>query len=152
MNAKVTWDHGMTFEGTADTGFTVPLGTVPAVGGENDGFQPMELMAVSLAGCTAMDVISIMRKKRQEITAYEVSVHTKSADKHPKVFTQASIFYKVTGKEIDEAALRRAIQLSAERYCPAQGMLNQLIPIELKYEIYEEGESDVKIEGVYKRE
>lgn len=152
MNAKVTWDHGMTFEGTADTGFTVPLGTVPAVGGENDGFQPMELMAVSLAGCTAMDVISIMRKKRQEITAYEVSVHTERADKHPKVFTQASILYKVTGKEIDEAALRRAIQLSAERYCPAQGMLNQLIPIELKYEIYEEGESDVKIEGVYERE
>lgn len=152
MDAKVTWDHGMTFEGTADTGFTVPLGTVPAVGGENDGFQPMELMAVSLAGCTAMDVISIMRKKRQEITAYEVSVHADRAENHPKVFTQATILYKVTGKEIDEAALRRAIQLSAERYCPAQGMLDQVMPIELKYEIYEEGDADVKIEGVYERD
>lgn len=152
MDAKVIWDHGMTFEGTADTGFTVPLGTVPAVGGENDGFQPMELMAVSLAGCTAMDVISIMRKKRQEITAYEVSVHADRAETHPKVFTQSTILYKVTGKEIDEAALRRAIQLSAERYCPAQGMLDQVMPIELKYEIYEEGETEVKIEGVFERD
>lgn len=155
MDAKVIWDHGMSFEGSADTGFTVPLGASPKVGGENDGFRPMELMAVSLAGCTAMDVISIMRKKRQEITAYEVSVQTDLAEQHPKVFTQASILYKVTGKEIDEAALRRAIQLSAERYCPAQGMLDKVMPIELRYEIYEanqDGEPTLRIEGRYKRD
>jgi putative redox protein len=138
MDAKVTWDHGMTFEGTADTGFTVPLGTVPAVGGENDGFQPMELMAVSLAGCTAMDVISIMRKKRQEITAYEVRVSAERADTHPKVFTKATITYEVVGHDIAEAALVRAIELSAERYCPAQGMLVQVMPMDLVYEIYED--------------
>ena len=155
MDAKVIWDHGMSFEGSADTGFTVPLGASPKVGGENDGFRPMELMAVSLAGCTAMDVISIMRKKRQEITAYEVSVQTDLAEQHPKVFTQASILYKVIGKEIDEAALRRAIQLSAERYCPAQGMLDKVMPIELRYEIYEanqDGEPTLRIEGRYKRD
>lgn len=138
MDAKVTWDHGMTFSGTADTGFSVPLGAAPAVGGENDGFRPMELMAVSLAGCTAMDVISIMRKKRQDVTGYEVKVNADQAENHPHVFTQAVITYEVTGHEIDEAAVMRAIQLSAERYCPAQGMLAQVMPMELLYEIYED--------------
>ena len=154
MDAKVTWDHGMTFSGTADTGFSVPLGSAPAVGGENDGFRPMELMAVSLAGCTAMDVISIMRKKRQEITAYEVKVHADQADSHPHVFTQSVITYEVTGHGIDEAAVLRAVQLSADRYCPAQGMLDKVMPIELLYEIYEEqgdGERTLVVKGKYER-
>ena len=152
MDAKVTWDHGMTFSGTADTGFAVPLGAAPAVGGENDGFRPMELMAVSLAGCTAMDVISIMRKKRQDVTAYEVKVHADQADKHPKVFTESVITYEVTGHDIDEAAVLRAIQLSADRYCPAQGMLAQVMPMELLYEIYEDqgdGERTLVVKGKY---
>lgn len=154
MDAKVTWDHGMTFSGTADTGFSVPLGSAPAVGGENDGFRPMELMAVSLAGCTAMDVISIMRKKRQEITAYEVKVHADQADSHPHVFTQSVITYEVTGHDIDEAAVLRAVQLSADRYCPAQGMLDKVMPIELLYEIYEDqggGERTLVVKGKYER-
>ena len=145
MDSKVTWDHGMTFSGTSDSGFTVPLGTSPKVGGENDGFKPMELMAISLGGCTAMDVISILRKKRQDITAYEVSVNTKNAETHPKVFTSATILYDVTGHNVDEKALRRAIQLSADRYCPAQGMLAQVMPIKLDYEIYEDQGDDERI-------
>ena len=155
MDAKVTWDHGMTFSGTADTGFSVPLGAAPAVGGENDGFRPMELMAVSLAGCTAMDVISIMHKKRQDVTGYEVKVNADQADNHPHVFTQAVITYEVTGHEIDEAAVVRAIQLSAERYCPAQGMLAQIMPMELCYEIYEDqgnGERTLVTKGSYETE
>lgn len=152
MDAKVTWNHGMTFAGTADTGFTVPLGAAPAVGGENDGFRPMELMAVSLAGCTAMDVISILRKKRQDVTAYEVKVHADQADQHPHVFTHSVITYQVTGHDIDEAAVVRAIQLSAERYCPAQGMLAKVMPMELLYEIYEDRGSDERslvVKGMY---
>lgn len=155
MDAKVTWDHGMSFAGTSESGFTVPLGTVPAVGGENDGFKPMELMAISLAGCTAMDVISILRKKRQEISAYEVSVHADQAETHPKVFTKSAITYDITGKSIDEKAVRRAMQLSADRYCPAQGMLDKVMPIGLFYEIYEagdDGERTLVAKGEYKRE
>ena len=155
MDAKVTWDHGMTFSGTSDSGFIVPLGTSSKVGGENDGFKPMELMAISLGGCTAMDVISIMRKKRQEITAYEISVHTENAETHPKVLTNATILYDVTGHNVDEKALRRAIQLSADRYCPAQGMLAKVMPIELLYEIYEDqddGERILTIKGKYENE
>ena len=155
MDAKVTWDHGMTFSGTADTGFTVPLGASPAVGGENDGFRPMELMAISLARCTAMDVISILRKKRQDVTGYEVKVYADQAKEHPHVFTQGTITYEVTGRSIDEAAVLRAVQLSADRYCPAQGMLDKVMELELVYEIYEDQGDDERTlvtTGKYERE
>lgn len=137
MNAEVSWQGGLTFTGAADTGFQVPLGADPAVGGADDGFRPMELMAVSLAGCTAMDVISILRKKRQDVTAFDVKVKAERAEEHPKVFTSAVIEYEVTGHGIQEAAVRRSIELSAEQYCPAQGMLAKVMPIELNYVIYE---------------
>lgn len=155
MDAKVTWDHGMTFAGTSNSGFIVPLGSSPEVGGENDGFKPMELMAISLAGCTAMDVISILRKKRQKISSYEVRVHADQAETHPRVFTQSAITYDITGQNIDEAAVKRAIQLSADRYCPAQGMLEKVMPITLLYEIYEDadnGERTLVLKGEYKRD
>ena len=137
MDAKVLWNDGLTFTGTADSGFTVALGADPEVGGANDGFRPMELMAVSLAGCTAMDVISILRKKRQEVTEFEVGVRAQRADEHPKVFTSAVISYEVTGHDIQESALRRAIELSAQAYCPAQGMLAKVMPMKLDYLIFE---------------
>ncbi len=150
MDAKVTWQGRMTFTGTSDSGFEVPLGTDPGVGGDNDGFRPMELMAVSLAGCTAMDVISILTKKRQDVTGYDVRVHTERADQHPKVFTAAVIEYHVTGHNIDENSVVRAMELSAVRYCPAQGMLARVMSIALKYFIYEEtgnGDSEIAVEG-----
>ena len=138
MDAKVTWSNGLTFSGTANTGFTVPLGADPSVGGANDGFRPLELMAVSLAGCTAMDVVSIIRKKKQDVTDFEVKVHAEQQHEHPHVFTSAVITYLVTGHSIDEASVVRAIELSATRYCPAQSMLAKVVPMQLVYEIYEE--------------
>lgn len=150
MDAKVTWHHGLSFTGTATTGFEVPLGADPGVGGANDGFRPLELMAVSLAGCTAMDVISILSKKRQEVTSFEVKVETEQASEYPHVFTQAVITYLVTGHSVDEAAVQRAIELSATRYCPAQAMLGKVVPIKLVYEIYEdtgEGKSNLAKQG-----
>jgi putative redox protein len=141
MDAKVIWSNGMTFTGTADTGFKVPLGADPSVGGSNDGFRPLELMAVSLAGCTAMDVISILRKKQQQVAEFEVRVHANQRSDHPHVFTGAVITYLVSGKELDEAALVRAIELSATRYCPAQAMLSSVFPVKMEYEVFEgEGE------------
>jgi putative redox protein len=152
MNASVLWHQGLTFTGTADTGFSVPLGAEPAVGGANDGLRPMELMALSLAGCTAMDVISILQKKRQNLTAFEVKVHAERADEHPRVFTSAVIEYEVTGHGIQESAVRRAIELSALRYCPAQGMLAKVMPIRLDYAIHEgdsAGERTLVTQGVW---
>jgi putative redox protein len=98
----------------------------------------MELIAIGLAGCTAMDVISILQKKRQDITACEVRVEAGRAEEHPKVFTSAIITYELTGRSLDEAALVRAIDLSATRYCPAQAMLGKAFPMELRYQIYED--------------
>lgn len=150
MDAKVLWRGGMTFTGTADSGFEIGLGTDPAVGGDNDGFRPMELMAMSLAGCTAMDVISILRKKRQEVTDFQVKVRAERAETHPKVFTGAVIEYEITGHGVEEAAVRRSIELSAEAYCPAQAMLAKVMPIRLEYRIFE-GTSpenrELKMEG-----
>jgi putative redox protein len=148
MNAKVTWQGKLSFTGTADSGFEVPLGSDPAVGGDNDGFRPLELMAVSLAGCTAMDVVSILQKKRQDVTDFRVEVDATRTDEHPKVITKAVIEYHVTGKGVDEKAVVRAIELSATRYCPAQSMLAQVFPMELKYFIYDESEILVT-SGVY---
>lgn len=138
MQAKVTWRGDMEFEGTADSGHTLTLDAAPEVGGANKGFRPMELMALSLAGCTAMDVISILRKKRQEVTGFEVQVHAERAKEHPHVFTDIQVTYVVRGRNIDPAAVERAIQLSEEKYCPAQAMLRKAAPIALKYEIVEE--------------
>lgn len=152
MDAQVTWKGRMTFAATADSGFTVQLGTDPAVGGDNDGFRPMEMILIGLGGCTAMDVISILSKKRQEVTAFDVQVHAGRAQEHPKVFTAATIEYFFTGRNLDEAAVVRAIELSALRYCPAQAMLNKVMPIELKYHIFEvqeDGQRSLVKSGVY---
>ena len=101
MEAKVTWSNRLTFSGTADSGFSVPLGANPSVGGDDDGFRPLELFAVGLAGCTAMDVISILQKKRQSITAFEVRVQAERADEHPRSFTNIQVEYLVTGNNVD---------------------------------------------------
>ena len=138
MNATVAWCKGLSFTGKADTGFEIPLGADPEVGGANDGFRPLELMAVSLAGCTAMDVISILMKKKKEVTAFEVTVHAEQAEEFPKVFTQAVITYMIAGHAVDEAAVLRAIELTATKYCPALGMLGKVVPMELAYEIFED--------------
>ena len=138
MEAKVDWKGRLTFTGTADSGFSVPLGAKAAVGGDDDGFRPMELIALGLAGCTAMDVMSILRKKRQDVTDFEVQVHVERAQEHPKVFTEAEIEYFITGHGVDETAVLRAIGLSANRYCPAQAMFNQVMTIELKYHIFDD--------------
>lgn len=151
MQVKVDWKERMMFEGTADSGFRVNLDTDSEVGGNNNGFRPLELMAISLAGCTAMDVISILTKKRQDVTGFEVRVDAGRADEHPKVFTQAKIQYLVYGHNLDENAVIRAIQLSSERYCPAQAMLSSAFPMDLRYSIFEDEDGDMRLvnEGEY---
>lgn len=138
MKAQVTWKGGMEFEGASDSGHTLVLDAAAEVGGADKGFRPMELMAISLAGCTAMDVISILRKKRQEVASFEVKVEAPRASEHPHVFTEMEITYVLRGKGIDPAAVERAMKLSEDRYCPAQAMLRKAAPITLKYEIIEE--------------
>lgn len=137
MDAKVIWKGGLNLDGTADTGFHVPISAAVAVGGDGQGFKPMELIATGLAACTALDVISILQKMHQDVTDYEVQVHARRSPEHPKVFTHAVIEYIVTGRGLEEEAVVRSIELSAIRYCPAQAMFRGVFPIELKYHIYE---------------
>lgn len=152
MDAHVTWRQKLSFTGTANSGFSLPLGGRSSAGGDDDGFRPMELLLIGLAGCTAMDVVSILQKKRQEITAFEVEAHAERAAEHPRVFTSVVIEYFVSGLAVDEDAVIRAIELSALRYCPAQGMFRQIFPMALKYYIYEDHGEDGKTlvkEGEY---
>jgi len=135
VDAKVILKEHMSFSGSAESGFTVPLGTSPDLGGDDDGFRPMELLAIGLAGCTAMDVISILQKKKQAVTAFEVLVHADLAEEHPHVFTKIVIEYVVSGHAVEQAAVERAVQLSADKYCPAQAMFSKAAPIELKITI-----------------
>jgi putative redox protein len=146
LDAKVTWKGRMSFTGSADTGFNVPLGAEASTGGDEDGFRPIELLLTGLAGCTAMDVISILQKKRQDVTAFTVQAHAERAEEHPKVITSAVLEYQVSGHAVDEAALLRAIELSATRYCPAQAMFKMVFPMTLKYTIFEdEGEGKLRL-------
>jgi putative redox protein len=135
METKVTWKNRLSFNGSNQSGFTVPLGTDPSIGGDNDGFRPMELIAIGLAGCTAMDTISILLKKRQAVTGFEVVVHAERAEEHPKVFTHIILEYLIEGNQVDPAAVERAIELSATKYCPAQAMLEKGVKIEHKFSI-----------------
>ena len=138
MDAALKWQGGMKFIATADSNHNVILDSDPSVGGTDLGSRPMELILEGLAGCTAMDVISIMRKKRQNVTGFEVTAHADRAEQHPKVFTAIEINYIFRGKNIDPKAVERAIELSEQIYCPAQAMLAQIAPIKLSYKIIEE--------------
>jgi putative redox protein len=138
MKATVQWKENMTFIGLPDSGFPIQLDSDPSFGGTNSGVRPMEMIALALAGCTGMDVISILQKKRQQVTEFEVRVSAPRSPEYPKVFTSALITYIVTGKNVEEAAVLRSIELSITKYCPVQLMLAQAFPMELHYEIYEE--------------
>lgn len=137
MDAKAIWKQGMSFDGTATSGFTIPMGTSAEFGGADDGLRPIELVLVGLAGCTAMDVISILQKKRQEVTGFEVQAHADRATEHPKVFTHVVLEFVVTGKNIDREAVERAVELSSTKYCSAQAMLIKAVEIEHKITIVE---------------
>ena len=93
MEVKVTWQKRMSFVGAGKLGLTIPLDTSIEQGGDSSGFSPMELLLMGLAGCTAMDVISILEKKRQKVSRFEVRVNGQRASEHPKVFTNIIVEY-----------------------------------------------------------
>ena len=129
-DARVVWKKGLSFTGTGLTSsFSVPIGADPKAGGENDGFRPTELVLVALAGCTAMDVISILTKKRQQVTSFEVRTHGERAEQEPRAFTSFSVEYVVTGKGVDPAAVERAVELSETKYCSVMATLRGAGPV-----------------------
>lgn len=137
MEVALNWKQGLSFNGSAPSGYSLDLSAYEDVGGSGDGFAPIELVALGLGGCTGMDVISILQKKRQDVKSFEVRVETHKAPEHPRVWNQVQINYIITGKNIDPAAVERAIQLSSDKYCPVQNMLKHAVKIDTKYEIRE---------------
>jgi len=135
-DAKVVWKDGLAFEGIGGSGFTVSLDTLAEEGG-GTGFGPMELLLVSLAGCTAMDVISILKKKRQDVTGFEVRAHGLRADDHPKIYTDITLEYVVRGHAVDPKAIERAIELSETKYCSVAGMLIKAANITTMFRVQE---------------
>ncbi len=140
MKANVTWQNNMVFIGKSASGFPVQMDADLSFGGTESGVRPMEMIALGLAGCIAMDVISILRKKRQDVTHFEVNIDAPRSADHPKVFTKAVITYTITGRNVDENAVLRSMELAATKYCPAQIMLEPAMPMDLHYEIYEDEE------------
>lgn len=141
MKATVQWKGKLEFTGTASTtGFPVQMDSSSAAEGGN-GASPMELVALGLVGCTAMDVISILQKKQQKVASFDVQVDAGRAPEPPKVFTNAVITYVIVGSNVQEDAVLRAIELSVTKYCPVHAMLSQVFPIDVHYEIYEEEEN-----------
>ncbi len=139
MDAKVTWDRDLRFTGVADSGYAIKL---DSSSGPDSGAGPVELTAIALAGCTAMDVISILAKKQKKVSGLEVRVHAERSKDYPKVITRATLEYVVVGHDIDEASVRRAIELSVKRYCPVHAMLSKAFPIGLEYSIFEGDKSN----------
>ena len=137
MEAKAVWQGDMSFIGSADTGFTLKMDSGEAVGGHDSGFRPTELLAIGTAGCTAMDVISILKKKRAEVTAFEVRAHVEKAETYPKVFTRMHLTYVVTGRGIKPEDVDRAVQLSEEKYCPCIAMFRQVLGLTRAIQIIE---------------
>ena len=139
MDAKVTWKQDMALTGTATSGHEVDLDSSEAGGGQNSGFRPTELIAIGTAGCTSMDVLSILRKKRVPFTSFECKVHVESVqEEHPHVFKLMEFEYILTGKEINRADVERAVQLSEEKYCQGIAMMRKTAEIRSKITIIEE--------------
>lgn len=141
MIAQATLDDGLCFEAQAGSGHHVTLDASLRDGGQNTGFRPMELLLVGLAGCTGMDVISILRKKRQQVTAYDVRVTGVRAEDHPMIFQEITVEHIISGHHLQPEAVERAISLSEGRYCGAGAMLGKAAHLTHTYRLIEAPET-----------
>jgi putative redox protein len=140
MKARVKWLDHMSFVGESDSGHSVVMDGPPGLGGRNLGIRPMEMLLLGLGGCTSFDVVLILKKMQQKITDCEVEVEAERAEEDPKVFTRIHVHFIVTGRELSERHVKRAVGLSAEKYCSASLMLGKTAEITHDYEVREDCE------------
>lgn len=135
MKSTVTLKQGMHFMGELG-GFDLPLDADEKFGGQNKGVKPKDMILTSLAGCTAMDVISILRKMRIEIKSFSVEASGEYTEEHPKVFKNIHLIYRVKGENVRMDKVERAVELSKTQYCGVSAMLNPTVPMthEIKME------------------
>ncbi len=137
MKARVKWVEEVTFMGQAESGHAVVMDGPPDHGGRNLGPRPMELLLLGMGGCTAFDVVSILRKSRQAITDCVAEIDAERAETDPKVFTKIHVHFIITGKDLAEKLVQRAVELSADKYCSASIMLGKVAVVTHDFEIRE---------------
>lgn len=134
MKSTVRFENGMFFSGHLD-GFEIPLDADPKFGGQGKGMKPKELILTSLAGCTAMDVIAILRKMRLEPEKFSVEASGELTQEHPKIYRQIHLDYRIRGNGITEDKVRQAVELSQNKYCGVSAMLKAIVPIDYSIQI-----------------
>ena len=137
MDVRIKLVEDVTWVASGDSGHGMVIDGAPSIGGKNLGMRPMEMLLVSLGGCTAMDVASILRKQRQEVTDIEIRVNGERATEVPKVFTRIELTYVVYGRGLRADAVERAVNLSRETYCSVSKMLEQSVSITHTVQIIE---------------
>ncbi|XXK28069.1 OsmC family protein [Arenicellales bacterium nBUS_45] len=135
MQASIQLKDDDSIEGVTQSGHQVLMDRSPEVGGQNLGARPMEMLLLSLGGCTIIDVVLILRKSRQAFSDIRIDIDAKRSDEIPKIFTHIHLHFVVTAGEIDEKRVARAISLSAEKYCSASKMLDSVAEITHDFEI-----------------
>lgn len=137
MKARIKWVENVTFMGESESGHCVIMDGSPEDGGRNLGVRPMEMLLLGMGGCTAFDVILILKKARQLVTDCEVQIEAERKEDPPKIFTKIHAHFVVTGNGLSDQQVNRAIQLSSEKYCSASIMLGETADITHDYEIVE---------------
>lgn len=135
MKARVKWVQDATFIGESGSGHAVVMDGPPDHGGRNLGVRPMEMLLLGMGGCTAFDVVHILKKSRQAVTDVVTEIEAERADEEPKIFTRIHVHFIVTGNDLDDKRVGRAVSLSAEKYCSASIMLGKTAEISHDYEI-----------------
>ena len=137
MNISVNWVDGLLMVGKSDSGHTITMDGPPESGGENLGVRPMEMLLLGVAGCTMIDVVTTLKKMRQDLSHCETKINAERATDPPKVFTDIHIQFIVKGKDLDSKKVDKAITLSAEKYCSASIMLGETATITHDFEVIE---------------
>ncbi len=137
MEIKVSWAGNAAFVGESSSGHKVVMDGPAEGGGRDLGPRPMEMLLMGTGGCSSYDVISILKKARQNVSACDVVISSERADSEPKVFTKIHIHFKISGTNLKEKQVERAVSLSAEKYCSASIMLGATAEITHDYEILE---------------
>lgn len=135
MKARVSWNGKMGFTAIGGSNHAVPMDVSTAVGGDGTASSPMEMVLFGLAGCSAIDVVMILQKKRLNVQGLEILVDAERAEEHPKVFTKIDLTFVITGEDLTEKAIESAVKLSIEKYCSVAGMVNKTAKINWKIDI-----------------
>jgi putative redox protein len=133
--ATVRWAGKMTFIGRAGTNHLVPMDTTPDFGGDSSATKPLELLLLALGGCTGMDIVSLFKKMRVDFSGIEMNLTAERSEEHPNVYTKIDLEYVIYGRGIDEEKVKRAVELSQEKYCSVSAMLRKSCPVNYTWRV-----------------